>query len=249
VAFLLLFLAVLFSLPVIAPTGRTLDYAGNLTRFLSRFWPPDFSILPQILPSLWETFQMAVLATTAAALLSIPVAAAASKTTAPAPVVALMRFLLNAIRAIPGLVWALLTVAVLGANPGAGVLALSIYSIGYLGKFFSDAFESADPGVSEALRATGADRLQAFQYGIWPHARPIVWSHVLWMLEYNIRSDHRLCRRRRHWLLAAHLPGILPMEQIRRRPHLHPGSRDHPRFRRLTHPAGTGTHRPVTQEI
>lgn len=188
VAFLLLLLAVLFSLPVIAPTGRTLDYAANLTRFLSRFWPPDFSILPQILPSLWETFQMAVLATTTAALLSIPIAAAASKTTAPTPVVALMRFLLNAIRAIPGLVWALLTVAVLGANPGAGVLALSIYSIGYLGKFFSDAFESADPGVSEALRATGADRLQAFQYGIWPHARPIVWSHALWMLEYNIRS-------------------------------------------------------------
>jgi phosphonate transport system permease protein len=188
VAFFILLLAALFSLPVLKPSGRQLDYAANLSRFLSRFWPPDFSILPQILPSLWETFQMAILATLAAALIAIPIAAAASKTTSPSILVALTRFLLNAIRSIPGLIWALLTVAVLGANAGAGVVALAIYSLGYLGKFFSDAFESADPAVSEALRATGADRMQAFQFGIWPHARPLIWSHILWMLEYNIRS-------------------------------------------------------------
>ena len=52
VASLLLLLAVLFSLPVIKPAGRELDYAANLTRFLSRFWPPDFSILASIFPSL-----------------------------------------------------------------------------------------------------------------------------------------------------------------------------------------------------
>lgn len=188
VAFLLLLLAALFSLPVLKPTGRDLDYAANLSRFLSRFWPPDFSILPQILPSLWETFQIAVLSTLAASLIGIPLAAAASKTTAPRALVAATRFLLNIIRAIPGLVWALITVAVLGANAGAGVAALAIYSLGYLGKFFSDAFESADPAVGNALRASGASRVQAFQYGIWPHARPLIWSHTLWMLEYNIRS-------------------------------------------------------------
>ena len=188
VAFLLFLLAALFSLPVLRPSGRELDYAANLGRFLSRFWPPDFSILPQILPSLWETFQIAVLSTIIASLIGIPLAAAASKTTAPKALVTSTRLLLNVIRAIPGLVWALITVAVLGANAGAGVTALAIYSLGYLGKFFSDAFESADPAVSAALRASGARREQAFQYGIWPHARPLIWSHTLWMLEYNIRS-------------------------------------------------------------
>ena len=188
VAFLLFLLAALFSLPVLRPSGRELDYAANLGRFLSRFWPPDFSILPQILPSLWETFQIAVLSTIIASLIGIPLAAAASKTTAPKALVTSTRLLLNVIRAIPGLVWALITVAVLGANAGAGVAALAIYSLGYLGKFFSDAFESADPAVSAALRASGARRVQAFQYGIWPHARPLIWSHTLWMLEYNIRS-------------------------------------------------------------
>jgi phosphonate transport system permease protein len=188
VASLLLLLAVLFSLPVLKPSGRELDYAANLGRFLSRFWPPDFSILPAIFPSLLETFQIAVLGTVIACLFGIPIAAASSKNIAPAFVVAIVRMLLNAIRSIPGLIWALIAVAVLGANAGAGVSALAIYSLGYLGKFFSDAFESADPSVSQALRAGGASRLQAFQYGIWPHAAPLAWSHTLWMLEYNIRS-------------------------------------------------------------
>ena len=188
VASLLLLLAVLFSLPVIQPSGRELDYAANLSRFLSRFWPPDFSILPTIFPSLVETFQIAVLGTVLSCLIGIPVAAAASKNIAPHALVLVVRLLLNGIRSIPGLIWALIGVAVLGANAGAGVTALAIYSLGYLGKFFSDAFESADPAVSEALRAGGASRIQAFQYGIWPHAAPLAWSHTLWMLEYNIRS-------------------------------------------------------------
>ncbi|MEN9470390.1 MAG: phosphonate transporter, permease protein PhnE, partial [Verrucomicrobiota bacterium] len=128
VAVLLFFLAVLFSLPVLKPAGRELDYAANLTRFLTRFWPPDFSILPTIFPALVETFQIAVLGTVLACLAGIPIAAAASKNIAPRWLVAVVRLLLNAIRSIPGLIWALIAVAILGANAGAGVAALAIYS-------------------------------------------------------------------------------------------------------------------------
>ena len=166
VAALILVVAVVFSLPVLQPAGRQLDYAANLSRFLARFWPPDFSVLPQVLPSLWETFQMAILASAAAALLGVPLAAAASRTIAPRLLVSVIRLGLSLIRAIPGLIWALIAVAVLGANPGAGVVALVIYSLGYLGKFFSDAFESADPAVSQALRATGAHADEVAHVGL-----------------------------------------------------------------------------------
>ncbi len=180
--------ACILSFPVLKGSGRSLNYAANFQRFLERFWPPDFSILPTIAPALWETFQIAVLATTGASLLAIPIAAAASANIAPPALVGLIRFFLSVVRSIPSLIWALLAVAVFGANALAGVVALIFYSLGYLGKFFSDAFESADPAVAEALRVTGAGRIQAFQFGIWPHARSLVWSHWLWMLEYNLRS-------------------------------------------------------------
>ncbi len=181
-------IAVVFSLPALRGSGRSLDHLANLHRFLSRFWPPDFSVLPDILPALGETFQIAVLATLASAVLSLPVAIAASRNISPRPVVLAARFALNGIRSIPNLIWALVAVAAFGANSLAGVVGLCFYSIGYLGKFFSDAFESVETGVADALRATGADAIQNFQYGIWPHARPLIWSHTLWMLEYNIRS-------------------------------------------------------------
>jgi phosphonate transport system permease protein len=181
-------IAVVFSLPALHGAGRELDYGANLARFLTRFWPPDFSVLGDILPALGETLQIAVMATLFATLASIPIAAAAASNIAPRPLALAARFALNAIRSIPSLIWALLAVAIVGANPLAGVIALGFYSVGYLGKFFSDAFESVDSGVSEALRAAGADAVQAFQFGIWPHARPIVWSQTLWMVEYNIRS-------------------------------------------------------------
>jgi phosphonate transport system permease protein len=60
--------------------------------------------------------------------------------------------------------------------------------LGYLGKFFSDAFESVDTEISDGLRLSGADRVQAFQYGLLPQVKPLILSHALWMLEYNIRS-------------------------------------------------------------
>jgi phosphonate transport system permease protein len=188
VTLILLLAAAVISLPALRGSGRSLDYLANLKRFVERFWPPDFSILPSIAPALWETFQIAILATLASAALAVPIAAAASANISPRPLVLATRFFLSAVRSIPSLIWALLAVAVFGANALAGVVALIFYSLGYLGKFFSDSFESADPGVAEALRVSGADRLQAFQFGIWPHARPLVWSHALWMLEYNLRS-------------------------------------------------------------
>ncbi len=45
-----------------------------------------------------------------------------------------------------------------------------------------------DAEVARALRALGGGTVQTFQYGLWPNARPLVWSTSLWMLEYNIRS-------------------------------------------------------------
>jgi phosphonate transport system permease protein len=186
---LLLFaLAVAASWPALRGSERRIDYPASLARFLANFFPPDLSVVPSAMRALAETCQIAVMATLFAVVLSIPLAAAGAQTIAPRWLVASVRSVLNAIRTVPSLIWALLAVAVVGPYPLAGVIALTFYSIGYLAKFFSDAFESVDMNVARALRALGADAVQSFQYGLWPQARPLVWSHALWMLEYNVRS-------------------------------------------------------------
>jgi phosphonate transport system permease protein len=186
---LLLFAAaVVASAPVLRGSGRDLDYLRNLWRFLGHFFPPDFSASAQIVAALGETMQIAVMATAAAVVLSVPLAMAGARGIAPRPLNLTARMTLNVIRTIPSLIWALMAVAVVGPNPLAGVIGLTLYSLGYLGKFFSDAFESVRAEASVGLRAIGASSVQAFQYGLWPQAKPLIWSHALWMLEYNIRS-------------------------------------------------------------
>jgi phosphonate transport system permease protein len=188
ITLLLFLLAALSSFKVLRGSGRELDYLGNLGHFLGRFLPPDFSVTGQVLAALGETIQIALVATLFAIILSLPLALAGAQTLSPRWLVFTSRMIMNGIRTIPSLIWALIAVAIVGANPLAGVIALTFYSMGYLGKFFSDAFESVDMDVARALRALGARTIQAFQFGVWPHSRPLVWSYSLWMLEYNIRS-------------------------------------------------------------
>jgi phosphonate transport system permease protein len=168
--------------------SRRLDYWANLQRFIGYFLPPDFSDSPSILRSLAETAQIALLATAAATVVALPLGAAGARTLMPIPIAATARLILSAIRTVPSLIWAMIAVAVVGPGPLAGVWGLAAYSLGYLGKFFADALESVDVEIARGLRAIGAGQLQAFQYGVWPAARPLLWSYVLWMLEYNLRS-------------------------------------------------------------
>lgn len=186
---LLLFLiSAAFSTPVLRGSGRELDYMANIRRFFGYFWPPDLSVLPSAFGALLETAQIAVLATLFALILAVPLGMAGARTVAPRVIVFTARVFLNGVRTLPSLILALIAVAIVGGNPLAGVIALTAYSLGYLGKFFADAFESADFRAMRALRKNGAHPIQAFQYGLWPGVRPLMWSHTIWMLEYNLRS-------------------------------------------------------------
>jgi phosphonate transport system permease protein len=109
-----------FHLPALRGSGRSLDYGDNLRRFLGQFMPPDFTVSAQAWQALIETGRMAVLATAFAALLALLIAPLAARTVAPGWVVWPMRLVLNLVRSIPSLVWALLAVAIVGANPAPG---------------------------------------------------------------------------------------------------------------------------------
>ena len=188
ITFLLFLLGALGALPSIEGSGRDLDYWGNLSRFSSQFFPPDWSILDRTLEGLLETVQIALVSTLLSIVISIVLSIGAARTIAPLWLLWPTRMILNVIRTIPSLLWALLAVVIVGSNPLAGVIALTFYSVGYLAKFFSETFEAADTDAQQALHSLGASPLQAFQFGLWPNARPIIWSHCLWMLEYNVRS-------------------------------------------------------------
>lgn len=167
---------------------RDVDVLANLVRFVGYFVPPDLSALGPALAGLLETAQIALVATFWAVVASIPLGLAGARNLSPRPLVLATRMVLNGIRTVPSLLWALLGVVLVGTNPLAGVFGLALYSIGYLAKFTSDALESADVRVAHALVRSGAPRISVFRHGVWPQVRATAWSHTLWMLEYNVRS-------------------------------------------------------------
>jgi phosphonate transport system permease protein len=184
---LFLFLTLVSGKSLLA-NNRQADVLAGIRYFFKKFFPPDFSDWPIIMESLGETFQIAITATFIAIVLSLVIALGAARNISPAWLVQTTRMFLNVTRTLPSLIWAFLLVIFFGPTPIAGVFALTFYSLGYLGKFFSETFESVDVKVARGLKLIGASPVQAFRFGLWPNVKAQVWSHSLWMLEYNIRS-------------------------------------------------------------
>lgn len=159
-----------------------------VTDFISRLWPPNLEILDIAIWRLIETIQMSLWGTTIGAILSLPIAVFSARNLAPRWLQLLANLLQNAVRSVPSIVLGLLFVAATGLGAPAGTLALGIYTIGYLGKFYQEAIESVDPRSIESLQVSGASWLQIAQYGILPQVLPLGLGYTLYMFEYNIRA-------------------------------------------------------------
>ena len=162
--------------------------ALNMGEFLGRLFPPDFSKIGVILSLLLETLQMAIVGTVLGAMLSLFVAFAASSNIAPRWLYYPARWVMNVIRSVPDLVFALMFVSAVGLGPFAGILAMTLGSIGSIGKIFAEAMESVDQGPMVAMQSVGASKRQVVQYGVLPQAAPLLVSYSLLLFEGNVRG-------------------------------------------------------------
>jgi phosphonate transport system permease protein len=132
---------------------------------------------------------MALIGTLLSLILATPFALLAARNTSPHPLVYQgVRLVMNANRAIPELVFALIFVAAVGLGPFTGVLALGIASIGSLARLYSEAIEQIDPQQVLAVRATGANSLQTFAFAVVPQVLPLMASYSLSYFEHNVRA-------------------------------------------------------------
>jgi len=157
---------------------------------LRRASPPDISKLPDAVWPALETVDIALFGTVAGVLLALPLAVLAARNTSPARVLyAASRGVIAFARAVPDLVWALLFVTAVGLGPFPGALAISVHSVGMLGRLFAEVIEDMDMGPVEALTMTGAGRLQVFSHAVVPSVLPSLLGIGLYRLDENIRSS------------------------------------------------------------
>lgn len=168
------------------------DALASMGRFLGEFFPPDTSpaFLRKVALGTWETLAMSVLGTLLAAigglLLALPASRLheADRAWGRAPT----RWLLNALRSVPELVWAALLLISAGLGPLAGTLALALHTSGVLGRLFAEAIENTPSGPAAALRTQGVGTFRVFLYATLPQVLPQVLSYTLYRWENNIRA-------------------------------------------------------------
>jgi phosphonate transport system permease protein len=169
--------------------ARYADAPGTILHLAADSWPPDFGRWRQWGRPLLETLATGVAGTALGAMLALPLAALAARNVGPSILLSqLVRLGLNALRALPGLIWGVVFVAAVGFGPLPGMLALGVHSTGALGKMFFEAIEHVDPAPGAALCANGVSRLGVFRFAILPQAMPRLADAMIYRLEHNLRA-------------------------------------------------------------
>jgi phosphonate transport system permease protein len=168
--------------------GHLIRDAGNMATLAGDFFPPDFKDWRLYLEEMLVTFHIAVWGTLLAIFCAIPLGLLSAENIAPWWIRHPVRRLMDALRSINEMVFAMIFVAAVGLGPFPGVLALFVHTTGVLAKLFAEAVEAIDPGPVEGVRATGASALQEIIFGVIPQVMPLWISYALYRFESNVRS-------------------------------------------------------------
>ena len=99
-----------------------------------------------------------------------------------------IRRTLEIARTVPDIVWALLFVMAFGIGPLAGILAITVHTIGAQGKLFAEVNENISPLPLDGIRSAGGNWLHEIRYGVIPQVMPNYMSYSFWRIELNVRS-------------------------------------------------------------
>ncbi len=182
------------------------DGGGAIAEYVTRLFPPDFSpkVVADAVDGAWETLAISLTGTVLSAVIALSLAFFGARNLAYAGLLyemesrggfhALRRVpylaakaILNFLRTIPEMLWALVFVFLVGLGPFPGVLALGVHTGGVLGKLFAEVLEDVDLQPVESLQSTGAGKIQILFYGILPQVLPQFTSYTLYRWEVNIR--------------------------------------------------------------
>lgn len=157
----------------------------------SRMIPPEWGYMTELWRPLWDTINIATMGTLLALIVAVPVAFLAARNTTPSTafVRPIALFIIVSSRSINSLIWALLLVAIVGPGVFAGILAISLRSVGFCAKLLYEAIEEIDENQVEAVSATGAGRAQTLDYGIVPQVLPAFAGITVFRWDINIRES------------------------------------------------------------
>ncbi len=141
-----------------------------------------------LLYMLFETLAIAFLGTVFGLIISLPLAFLASRNVCPKWVNSIVLTIISIIRAFPSFMLGIMFVKSIGPGAFAGVLSMTVGSVGMLSKLMIEAIEDLNPGITEALDAAGCSTFEKIRYGIIPQLSSNIVSIVLYRLDINVKN-------------------------------------------------------------
>ena len=174
------------------PPGETLTHAVRAVQSIPSGQLQPTQTLSLVIEKIGETIALAFLATVLGVIFAVPVSFLAARNLMGGNAVTLfiynvVRAILNIIRSIETLLWAIIFAVWVGLGPFAGTLALWFHTVAALAKLYSEAIESIEPGPIEAVKATGASWPQMVVYSVLPQILPTFTSFTLYRFDINVR--------------------------------------------------------------
>jgi len=163
-----------------------LGYGGD---FLARMVPPNFSRWKLLLEGLVESLEIALIASTAGILLSLPIGFLAARNMMPGWVSWTARALIAICRSFHPVIVAILFVKAVGFGALAGIMALIVASVGFIAKLFAEAVEEISLKQVEAVRATGASFANVVIFGVLPQVLSRFIGFSTYQLDSNLRNS------------------------------------------------------------
>ena len=179
---------------------------SNLVKFWNtELWPPEWALIfeaqseppkcnvnieffcSKAYTGMLETLKMAFVATIFGFIGAIALSSFAAKNLVPKSVLVPTRLIPSFTRCLPSIIWAIVFVIVVGIGPLAGVLAMTLYTIGYLGKLQYEEIEGINREPLEAARAMGLSHSEIVSKVVIPESSNTFLSQILFMFEYNVR--------------------------------------------------------------
>ncbi len=162
---------------------------ANAAKFFSRLFPPNFSREDLLVKGLLESLEIAVLSTTLGITLALPIGLAAARNLMPPWVSWPARAIIVMARSFHPVIVAILFVKAVGFGALAGVLALTVASVGFIGKLFTEAIEEISLKQVEAVRATGAPFASVLAFGVMPQVFSRYIGCGTYQLDSNLRNS------------------------------------------------------------
>lgn len=165
------------------------DAPQQLVQFVGRMFPPNWAYMDKLWLPLWDTLNIATLGTLLGIMLAFPISFLAARNTTPHIIVRYVALLIIVVsRSVNSLIWALLLVAILGPGVLAGIIAIALRSVGFIGKLFYESIEETSNEPVGAISATGATPLQVLSYSILPQVMPSFAGVSIFRWDINIRE-------------------------------------------------------------